>query len=183
MKICIKLAKMTLFFAVVILFCRFVLLPHVFPRKYQKEIEYFCQQYDLPDSLVYGVVFTESRFEEGAISIKEAKGLMQIGESTGEWAGGLLDITEYSQEMLFEPKVNIKIGCWYLNKLIHQFGVVETALAAYNAGSGNVSKWLKDEKYSDDGVLLKEIPYGETKRYVKKVMIVQKIYQWLYHIE
>ena len=179
----LKIAKITLFFAVIILLCRFILLPFVFPRKYQTEIEYFSEQYNLPQSLVYSVVFTESRFEHDAVSMKSAKGLMQIGETTGEWAGDLLDITEYNQEMLFEPKVNIKIGCWYLNKLIHQFEIIQTALAAYNAGSGNVSKWLQDSNYSDDGKTLKEIPYGETKRYVKKVIVTQKIYQWLYDIE
>lgn len=183
MKQFIKIAKITLFFAIIVILCRFVFLPHIFPRKYQKEIEHFCEQYDLSESLVYAVVFTESKFEHDAISSKEAKGLMQIGEMTGEWAGELLEITEYDKEMLFEPQINIKIGCWYLQKLTKQFGTVETALAAYNAGSGNVSKWLQNSEYSDDGKTLKEIPYGETKRYVKKVTATQKIYQWLYHIE
>ena len=164
MKICIKLAKITLFFAVVILLCRFVVLPHIFPKKYQQEINYFCQQYELSPSLVYAVIFTESRFDKNAISSKDAKGLMQIGEITGEWAAELLDMEQYQKQMLFEPNINIQIGC----------------LAAYNAGSGNVSKWLQDSHYSDDGKTLIDIPYGETKRYVKKVMFVQKIYQWLY---
>ncbi len=180
MKLCIKLAKITLYFAVVILFCRFVLLPYIFPIKYQKEINYFSEQYALAPSLIYGVVFTESRFNENAISIKNAKGLMQIGQTTGEWAGEILNISEYHQEMLFEPTINIQIGCWYLHKLHNQFETTQTALAAYNAGSGNVSKWLQDSHYSDDGKTLIDIPYGETKRYVKKVMFVQKIYQWLY---
>ena len=111
---------------------------------------------------------------------KDAKGLMQIGEITGEWAAELLDMEQYQKQMLFEPNINIQIGCWYLNKLTNQFGTTQTALAAYNAGSGNVSKWLQDSHYSDDGKTLIDIPYGETKRYVKKVMFVQKIYQWLY---
>lgn len=182
MKICIKLAKITLFFAVVILLCRFVLLPHIFPKKYQQEINYFCQQYELAPSLVYAVIFTESRFDKNAISSKDAKGLMQIREATGEWAAGLLDMEQYQKQTLFEANINIQIGCWYLNKLTNQFGTTQIALAAYNAGSGNVSKWLQDSRYSDDGITLKEIPYGETKRYVKKVMLVQKIYQWLYGI-
>ena len=183
MKLCIKLAKITLYFAVVILFCRFVLLPYIFPIKYQKEINYFSEQYALAPSLIYGVVFTESRFNENAISIKNAKGLMQIGQTTGVWAGEILNISEYHQEMLFEPTINIQIGCWYLHKLHNQFETTQTALAAYNAGSGNVSKWLQDSNYSDDGKTLKDIPYEETKKYVKKVMIVQKIYQWIYHIQ
>ena len=180
MKICIKLAKITLFFAVVILLCRFVVLPHIFPKKYQQEINYFCQQYELSPYLVYAVIYTESRFDKNAISSKDAKGLRQIGEITGEWAAELLDMEQYQKQMLFEPNINIQIGCWYLNKLTNQFGTTQTALAAYNAGSGNVSKWLQDSHYSDDGKTLIDIPYGETKRYVKKVMFVQKIYQWLY---
>ena len=180
MKICIKLAKITLFFAVVILLCRFVVLPHIFPKKYQQEINYFCQQYELSPSLVYAVIFTESRFDKNAISSKDAKGLMQIGEITGEWAAELLDMEQYQKQMLFEPNIIIQFGCLFLNKLTNQFGTTQTALAAYNAGSGNVSKWLQDSHYSDDGKTLIDIPYGETKRYVKKVMFVQKIYQWLY---
>ena len=70
-----------------------------------------------------------------------------------------------------------------MHKLHNQFETTQTALAAYNAGSGNVSKWLQDSNYSDDGKTLKDIPYEETKKYVKKVMIVQKIYQWIYHIQ
>ena len=57
---------------------------------------------------------------------------------------------------------------------------IETALAAYNAGMGNVSGWLKDEKYSSDGVTLKDIPFGETKRYVERVKKLQVIYEILY---
>ena len=102
---------------------------------------------------------------------------MQIREATGEWAAGLLDMEQYQKQTLFEANINIQIGCWYLNKLTNQFGTTQIALAAYNAGSGNVSKWLQDSRYSDDGITLKEIPYGETKRYVKKVMLVQKIYK------
>ena len=182
MRFSIKAAKITIFFAVIILFCRWVALPYIFPRKHQQVIEQCAKTYQLPPSLVYGVIFIESRFQKDAVSIKDAKGLMQIGEMTGNWAGETLGILNYSQEMLFIPEVNIEIGCWYLQRLHKQFENTQTALAAYTAGSGNVSKWLCDSRYSDDGKTLKEIPFGETKRYVKKVTIVQKIYRWLYDI-
>ena len=130
--------------------------------------------------MVYAVIFTESHFEERAVSTKNAKGLMQIGEGTGAWGADILRLEGYTKESLFVPHINIQIGCWYLERLEKQFGITETALAAYNAGSGNVSRWLENPNYSQDGKTLQQIPYGETKRYVKKVMTVQKIYQWLY---
>ena len=78
------------------------------------------------------------------------------------------------------PEINILIGCWYLNKLINQYDNVETALAAYNAGSGNVSRWLADDEYSSDGIRLDYIPYKKTRNYVKKVQQAKKIYEYLY---
>ncbi len=182
MRFSIKAAKITLLFALMVLVCRWIALPYIFPRKHQYIVEQCATAYQLPPSLVYGVIFTESRFEKDAVSSKNAKGLMQIGEMTGNWAGEVLGILDYSQEMLFIPEINIEIGCWYLKTLHNQFENTQTVLAAYNAGSGNVSKWLCDSHYSDDGKTLKEIPFGETKRYVKKVTITQKIYQWLYDI-
>ena len=73
---------------------------------------------------------------------------------------------DYSDEKLYDPEINIQIGCWYINKLLNQFEDVETSLAAYNAGSGNVSKWLKDERYSQDGKKSMRFLL-ETKEYVK----------------
>ena len=67
--------------------------------------------------------------------------------------------------------------------LLKQFDGLETALAAYNAGSGNVSKWLKNPQYSTDGVTLKEIPITETKNYVERVLKAQKRYQTLYELD
>ena len=61
------------------------------------------------------------------------------------------------------------IGCWYLNRLYKEFGNTDLVIAAYNGGSGNVSKWLADEKYSQDGKKLHIIPFDETDKYVKKV--------------
>ena len=82
--------------------------------------------------------------------------------------------------MLYDPEINIKMGCWYLNNLIEQFGNVDTALAAYNAGSGNVRQWLQDSEYSKDGETLYNIPFAETKKYVDKIKVNYKMYQYLY---
>ena len=74
----------------------------------------------------------------------------------------------------------IKMGFRYLNNLIGQFGNVGTALSAYNAGSANVRHWLQDSEYSKDGETLYNIPFAETKKYVDKIKVNYKMYQYLY---
>jgi soluble lytic murein transglycosylase len=175
-----KLSVFLGFTILILLVARFLLLPHIFPKRYQAYVEQYAEKYLLESSFVYAVIFTESHFRPDAVSPKNAKGLMQITDKTGQWGAEAIG-RSYSDKVLFDPEANIEIGCWYMNKLMVQFhDKEETVLAAYNAGSGNVSKWLADEKYSDDGLSLKEIPFGETKRYVKKVLITKKIYEVLY---
>lgn len=181
LKIIKKIGNILLFFAVLIIVSRFIVIPKLFPTTYSEYVEKYSKEYNLETSLVYSVIRTESHFLPDAVSPKNAMGLMQITEQTGRWGAEEIGIKNFTIERLFEPQINIQIGCWYLNKLTIQFQEpVETALAAYNAGSGNVSKWLKDERYSDDSVSLKDIPYGETKKYVKKILITKKIYEAIY---
>jgi soluble lytic murein transglycosylase len=68
------------------------------------------------------------------------------------------------------------LGCWLLNKLYTMYEDENAVIAAYNAGTGNVRKWLKDPMYSGDGIHLTAIPFAETENYVKKVKFYQKIY-------
>ena len=82
--------------------------------------------------------------------------------------------------MLFDPEINIEFGCWYLNNLLSEFDDLSLALAAYNGGSGNVTKWLNDPEYSSDGENLTYIPFKETKKYVDKVSTRYNVYKFLY---
>ena len=128
--------------------------------------------------LLQGVIFAESKFLEDAHSGKAA-GLMQITEETASWICCELDM-EYSEEMLYIPETNIEMGSFYLAYLAEKYKNMDTALAAYNAGMGNVAKWLKDKRYSSDGVTLSDIPFGETKRYVQRVNRLKKLYEIIY---
>ena len=83
---------------------------------------------------------------------------------------------EYDEEMLFDPETSIKYGTYYLRYLYNIFGDWELVFAAYNAGMGNVSNWLKNDEYSKDGKLL-VIPFAETDNYVKKVLDTEKEYK------
>ncbi|WP_458408085.1 lytic transglycosylase domain-containing protein [Anaerotignum sp.] len=159
-------------------FC--VVLPRVLPLKYQDIVGKYAAAYELEKSLVNGVIFCESHFELNAVSSADAIGLMQVTQETGWWAAEQMGLNPETVD-LTDPDTNIRIGCWYLNWLLDKFdGVTETALAGYNAGHGNVDKWLADEEMSADGITLEEIPFEETKNYVKKVQLAQKIYSYVY---
>jgi len=149
-----------------------------FPLKYSEYIEKYSAEYGLSKYMVSGVIYAESRFDNKAHS-GLARGLMQITDATADWVAEKLGI-DYDYDMAEEPEINIKMGCYYLSCLIEKYHNEETALAAYNAGMGNVSKWLADARYSSDGETLDDIPYGETKRYVKRVKVFTYIYEQLY---
>ncbi len=136
--------------------------------EYGEIITECSEKHGLDRSLVYAVIECESSFDEKAVSVAGASGLMQLMPETFDW---ILPKKEGAEERnIFSPRQNIEAGCKYLSYLIKRFGVTETALAAYNAGEGTVSSWLQNPEYSDDGKTLKEIPYLETKLYVSKVM-------------
>lgn len=78
--------------------------------------------------------------------------------------------------------MNIRLGCYYLKKLITAYDQnLETAIAAYNGGPGNVDKWLKDQNYSKEAGKLARIPFPETARYVESVMAAYRNYHMLYY--
>lgn len=137
---------------------------------YEETVNLYAEEYHLEPALVFAVIKTESNFDPKARSGKEAHGLMQITESTLDWA--ILrenQGAEYTMADLYDPEINIKYGCLILSLLTSEFEDTDTALAAYNAGRGNALKWLKDSRYSEDGVHLLTTPYQETNEYIKKV--------------
>ncbi len=153
----------------------------LFPVYHRELIFRYSEKYQVDPYLIAAIIRTESKFYHRAQSKKDARGLMQISPITGKWAAEVLGIEEYSPEKLFEPETNIMVGCWYVHILGQEFGgKLENIIAAYNGGSGNVSRWLKDKRYSKDGQNLDNIPFGETERYVEKVIYNYKIYSNLY---
>ena len=157
------------------------------PDEYVEYVEAYSAEFGVPEDLVWSVIKTESGFDSSAVSSKGAVGLMQLMPSTFEWLTDDI-LREYlGIGMLYDPETNIKYGTYYLSRLYNRFGDWDTAIAAYNGGEGNVSEWLKDKRYSDDGIKLKtdKIPdsYSETKNYVKKVNKALDKYKKLYNTE
>lgn len=152
-----------------------------YPIMYDEIISKYCLDYDVDKYLVHSIIRTESFFKEDAISNKGAIGLMQIMPDTASWVASELKLENFSKEDLFDCEKNIMIGVWYLDYLLNRFeGNVDTAIAAYNAGPTNVSKWLSQKELSSDGNNLIDIPFSETKKYREKVNYAYDMYLNLY---
>lgn len=152
-----------------------------YPLVYEEHIREYAFLYEVDPFMTASIIFTESRFNPTAVSFKDARGLMQILPSTGEWVAEKIGLPNYSDDQLFEPEVNIQIGCWYLTYLNSQFpDNRELVLAAYNGGIGNVNKWLSNKEYSSDGKHLDYIPFMETRNYIEKVLDTYYIYKEIY---
>ncbi|MCD7854442.1 MAG: lytic transglycosylase domain-containing protein [Clostridiales bacterium] len=152
-------------FAAAIFFLAATMFLRAFPLRYPSLIYEYSEKYSLDPAVVCAVINTESRFNENAASSKGAKGLMQLMEATAEWAASETDKEDYSSELITNPDINIELGCWLLSTLIDKYnGNLDTALCAYNAGSGNVDSWLTSGETA-----LKAIPYYETKAYLTRV--------------
>lgn len=157
------------------------LLTTNYPIGYKTMIVEYSKEYNLDPYLVASIINVESKYDKDALSQKDARGLMQISPSTGKWASEVLGIENYSEDILFDPETNIRIGTWYLSTLFKEFNNnLDSVLAAYNAGSGNVNKWLNDEKYSRDKTSLAIIPFQETKDYLVRVKKNYKVYSTVY---
>ena len=189
MFVCVDLRKKrmrtVLLFMLVIAFaaCAFGVYAarRVFPMRYCEIIEHYADKYDLPPELIYAIIRAESSFNRYAVSHAGASGLMQIMEPTGYWAAEQIGIADFDYARIFEPELNISIGVWYIHRLIGQFGGnLDTALAAYNAGSGNVSSWLNEQGSTDHS--LEHIPFGETRNYVARVNLYQRVYRILLRV-
>ncbi|OLS03311.1 lytic transglycosylase domain-containing protein [Tissierella creatinophila] len=152
-----------------------------YPLYYKEDIGKAANKYNIDPYLIVSIINVESGFHKEAKSSKDARGLMQIVDQTGEWGAKELKIANYQKDNLFDPKLNIELGTWYLERLGKEFdGDLNLILAAYNGGSGNVNKWLKDKNYSKDGKKLDKIPFKETENYVEKVKSGYENYKKLY---
>lgn len=134
----------------------------VFPNKYAHELNAAADEFGLDRVFVQAVVWTESKFDARAVSGKGAMGLMQLMPDTltecataiGECADG------------FDPKVNLRCGCYYLSLMLDKFGGNKSAaLMAYNAGENNARRFLNGERV-----------FPETEEYLKSVKRAEKVY-------
>lgn len=158
-----------------------VIIKMIYPLYFKETIIKYSEEYKLSPSMVAAVIKTESNFNVFAESGKNAKGLMQITPSTGKWIAEKLQMQSFNDDMLYDPEINIRFGCWYIRYLYSNYNNnMALALAAYNGGQGNVDKWLEAERISREDTNPEQIPFQETKNFVNRVDNNYKVYSKLY---
>jgi soluble lytic murein transglycosylase len=135
-------------------------------------------------ALIAAVIYAESRFREGQISSAGALGLMQITPATAREIARRSGGTEFVLDDLADPQVNISYGVYHLRWLLDRYAGNETfAVAAYNAGEGNVDRWIGAARRAGRALSLAGIPFPETRAYVRSVQEVKAQYRASYAAE
>ncbi len=153
----------------------------MFPLAYISLAEEHGNINSLDPLLILSIMREESHFRPSVVSPAGAIGLMQIMPRTGNLIAKNNGMENFDEYMLEIPDINIKLGSWYLKQLIIKFNnQLPFSVAAYNAGPDAVDRWLKKNKNVDLDVFIEEIPYKETRNYVKRVLQTYGIYNYLY---
>ncbi|UQZ37630.1 lytic transglycosylase [Paenibacillus sp. PK3_47] len=154
-----------------------------YPIHFKEEIREHSTTYETDPFLVAAIIRVETNFKTGQESKKGALGLMQLMPDTAKWALEQAKLPDVSlDELKAEPSANIELGTWYLSWLDRQFAGNRTAvIAAYNAGPGKVTSWIKDGDWDGTESAVKDIPFGETRHYVQRVIYYYNQYRELYN--
>jgi len=152
-----------------------LMIKMLYKKDYSEYVIKYAEEYEVDENLIYALIKVESNFEVDAVSNKDAQGLMQLMYSTAEDVAKKNNI-ELTEENILDPDININIGTKYISTLLNKYQCVEVALAAYNAGSGNVDKWIANGTIKADGSNIENIPFKETNNYVRKILRDYKVY-------
>jgi soluble lytic murein transglycosylase len=145
----------------------------MYPLRFAETIREASEKNDLEPAFVAAVIYTESRFRPDVQSHQNAYGLMQLLPQSALFIQRKSGI----EGDFRDPKVNIRLGTWFLGYLNDRYdGDERLMLAAYNSGEGSVDAWTSDEGFD----IKKDIPYKETREYVDRALEAQKTYREVY---
>lgn len=157
------------------------ILKKIYKTNYSEYVYKYSQENEIDPLLTFAIIKAESNFNRNIKSKSGAIGLMQLMESTAIEQAEEVNEEIIVTESLYNPEINIKIGTKYYSKLIKKYNNnMLLALAAYNAGIGNVDNWIKQGIIKEDGSDIENIPFKETNNYIRKIVRDYKIYQNLY---
>ncbi len=158
-----------------------IVIKKIYPQKYNAYVEKYALEYGVDSMLVYAIIKAESNFKPHIKSNSNAMGLMQLLEDTAKETATKIGI-EYTDGCLYEPETNIRLGIKYFSDLLKEYNNnYMLALTAYNAGTGNLKKWIEQGIIKTDGSNIEDIPYKETNNYVRKIVRDYNIYKDLYN--
>ena len=148
------------------------------PLRHEDVIRQQAAEKGIDPALIAAVIYAESRFSDRT-SRAGARGLMQLTPATAHAIAESTGGTAFTDADLATPQVNISYGAWYLRHLLDHYGGNEVlALAAYNAGMGNVDRWLVHG--GGNGLSPGDLPFPETRAYVRKVLHARAEYRHAY---
>jgi soluble lytic murein transglycosylase len=152
----------------------------IYPLKYWDLVQRYSEEQSVDPYLVAALIRQESTFNAGIRSPAGARGLMQIMPGTGS-AIAREQRRRYQHSDLYDPDVNVRFGTHYFRKVLNQFGGrVDYALASYNAGPHRVRAWTRSGSNADPEEFIEEIPFTETRNYVKLVLRNEMLYRRIY---
>ena len=153
----------------------------VYMWEHQHDIITYSQKNKVDPFLVAAIIKNESNFNHKAVSKVGAVGLMQIMPETGRWIAEQMGLENYQDTDLYQTRTNIRMGCWYLGELDHEFKHnLALVMIAYNAGRGQTHEWMHELGWDDNFNDLKAIPFPDTREYVNKVLQDRDKYYLLY---
>lgn len=143
---------------------------YLYPLAYWDDVNKAAKKNDLDPMVALSVMREESRFDADARSVAGALGLMQIMPQTAYRLDRNLKLGLHRDSQIHDAAMNISLGVFYLKSLSTEFGSTAHALAAYNAGEAAVRRWEQEGRYKNTDEFIEDIPYAETRNYVKKVL-------------
>ncbi len=150
-----------------------------YPLAYHEEFARHSAAASIPHGWAYGVARSESLFIPDIRSSAGAIGIMQLMPATGRRTASDLNLPWQGLPTLTDPANNIRLGTSYLGQMLKQFADNRVAAtAAYNAGPARVEKWLAESAQLDARIWIENIPYNETRDYVRRVMVADAIFNW-----
>lgn len=150
------------------------------PLAYEDIIRQQAADKHIDPALVAAVIYAETKFDPRPSSAG-AEGLMQILPQTAQFLAHRSGATTFTAADLAAPQVNIAYGSYYLRYLLDEYhGSVVLALAAYNGGEANVSRWIAGSRAGHHRFAIADIPFPETQAYVRKVLRAQRDYRRAY---
>lgn len=153
----------------------------VYMWPYQQDILEYSHRNNIDPFLIAAIIKNESGFDPKAVSAVGAVGLMQIMPETGRWIAEQMGLENYQDNDLYQTKKNIRMGCWYVGELEHEFQRnLALIMIAYNAGRGQTKAWMEENCWDYNFNDLDAIPYPDTKEYVIKVLHDRDRYYLLY---
>lgn len=154
---------------------------HAWPAPFDRELQEAAQNgATAPADLVYAVMREESGYRPEVLSVSGARGLLQLMPATAEKLAVSVQLQPFTADDLFLPALNIRLGSRYLSDLLARFdGRASAVIGSYNAGPHVVARWLQQDAAEDDA-WVEEIPYNQTRGYVKRVLRSLYVYQVLY---